>query len=98
MAVAVAGGASRTGPARRRTRFISLQVKVVVGFTLLFSVLFGAVFAWFYNLATANALASIRESLTYTITGAISCIDGDEFAALVAEGQPRPDGLTDDPR
>ena len=81
-----------------RTRFISLQVKLLVGFTLLFTLIFSGVYYWFYSLATADALASIKESLTYTIDGAVAGIDGDEFAALVRDGQRNAAGLTDDPR
>jgi HAMP domain-containing protein len=87
-----------TQQTEKRERFISLRVKLLVGFTVLFSVVFAAAFYWFYSFATDHAMGRIEEDLVDTLNGAIAGIDGDEFIALVTEGKPRDDGLTDDPR
>jgi len=82
----------------RRTRFISLHVKLLVGFTVLFSVVFAVAFYWFYNFATDRAMGRIEEDMIDTLNGAIGGLDGDEFIALAREAEPRDDGLTDDSR
>lgn len=98
-AIALAGERpEQPGGLARRGRFISLRLKLLLAFGLLFSLAFAGAFLWFYSLATDDAMSSIQESLTYTINGAVDGINGDEFQALVAEGQRRPDGLTNDPR
>lgn len=79
-------------------RFISLRVKLLVGFTLLFSIVFAGAFYWFYSFATDMAMRQIEEDLVDTLKGAIAGIDGDDLIALAAEGEPREDGLTDAPR
>ncbi len=71
-------------PARRI--FISLRFKLLIGFTLLFSVVFAAAFYWFYNYATTSALGRVAEDLTDTLLGAAAGIDGDELRALYTEG------------
>ncbi len=79
-------------------RFISLRVKLLVGFTLLFSVVFAIAFYWFFAFATDMALTKIEEDMVTTLYGAIEGIDGDVFAAMAREAESRADGLTDDPR
>jgi HAMP domain-containing protein len=79
-------------------RFISLRVKLLVGFTLLFTVVFAVAFYWFFTFATNMAMQQIEEDMINTLYGAIEGIDADEFLALAEEAEPRADGLTDDPR
>jgi len=79
-------------------RFISLRVKLLVGFTLLFTVVFAIAFYWFFTFATDMALRQIEEDMFTTLQGGLQGIDGDTFAAMAREAQPRADGLTDDPR
>ena len=83
---------------RIKGRFISLRVKLLVGFTLLFSVVFAIAFYWFFAFATDMALTKIEEDMVTTLYGALESIDGDVFAAMAREAELRPDGLTDDPR
>jgi len=85
-------------PTGRRTRFVSLHVKLLIGFTVLFSVVFAITFYWFYNFATDRAMDRIEEDMIDTLNGAIAGVDGDEFIALAREAEPRDDGLTDDTR
>ena len=82
----------------RRTRFISLHAKLLIGFTVLFSVVFAIAFYWFYSFATDRAMHRIEEDMVDTLNGAIAGVDGDEFIALAREAEPREDGLTEDPR
>jgi HAMP domain-containing protein len=79
-------------------RFIGLRVKLLVGFTLLFSAVFGLIFYWIYRFTDDQTLAHIREQLVTTIEGAAQGVDGDMLVALAAEGQPNTDGFSDDPR
>jgi hypothetical protein len=85
-------------PTGQQARFVSLRAKLLVGFTLLFSVVFAGAYYWFYQFATEMALTRIEEDLVATLNAASEGVDGDEFAALAREGVPREDGLTDDPR
>ncbi len=82
----------------RRVRFISLRVKLLVGFTLLFTIVFAGAFYWFNTFAERMALSRIEEDLTATLLAAAADLDGDEFVALYKEGVPREDGFSDDPR
>jgi HAMP domain-containing protein len=77
---------------RRRGRFISLRLKLLVGFTLLFSLVFAAAFYWFYTFATQRALDKIRQDLLDTLAGAAAGVDGDELLALYQGGRPNAAG------
>ena len=90
-------------------RFISLRTKLILGFTLIFTVVFASTYYWFYDFAQREAMDQIKEGLYDTIVGAtqtgilgvgddVQIIDGDEMEGLVKEGQVRDDGLTDDQR
>ncbi|MEJ5309504.1 MAG: HAMP domain-containing protein [Anaerolineae bacterium] len=79
-------------------RFIGLRVKLLVGFTLLFSAVFGFIFYWIYRFSDEQTLTYIREQLINTIKGAAQGMDGDMLVALAAEGRPNADGFSDDPR
>ncbi len=90
-------------------RFVSLQTKLILGFTLIFTVVFASTYYWFYDFAQREAMNQIKEGLYDTIIGAtrtgildvgdtVQIIDGDEMEGLVNEGQIREDGLTDDQR
>lgn len=82
----------------RQKLFISLRVKLLVGFTLLFSIVFAGAYYWFYTFATDQAGRRIQADMIDTMMGAARNIDGDELIALYKEAQPRADGYTDDPR
>lgn len=79
-------------------RFISVRVKLLVGFTLLFGVVFAAAFLWFYTYASGVAEERLRESLHNALVSTAARIDGDEFLALYEDAEPNADGYTDDPR
>lgn len=76
----------------RRIVFFSLRWKLLVGFTLLFSVVFALAFYWFYTFATQQALTRIRTDLLDTLAGASTLIDGEALTSLVQDGQPNAAG------
>jgi HAMP domain-containing protein len=78
---------------------MSLRIQILLGFTLLFSIIFAIAFYWFYQYSTNRALDRIREDMIDTLKGTILGIDGDEFEALAKEIPPMEDGVPDeDPR
>ncbi len=83
---------------QRAAPFVSLTAKFVVGFTVLFALVFVGVWFWLFSVVTDATLSTIKASLTDTVNGAVAGVNGDEFAALVREGQPNAAGLSDDPR
>ena len=83
---------------KNKVFFISLRIKLLIGFTLLFTVVFAVAFYWFYQFSTDLAMQRITDDLVNTIQGAAKLIDGDEFQALYTEATPREDGYTDDLR
>lgn len=82
----------------RRARFVSLRLKFLLGFTLLFSIVFAGAFYWFYTYATDMAMEQIRDDMVNTLRAGVAGINGDEFAALATEAQPNQAGASDDPR
>ncbi len=95
--------------AKATGKFIGVRTKLMVSFTLIFTVVFAVAYYWFYTFATDSAMGRITEDLIGTIRGAtesgilgendaVQTIDGDELGALIAEVEPGEDGLTDDPR
>ena len=85
-------------PGSTKTRFISLRLKLLLGFTLLFSLVFAAAFYWFYTFAEQVAMSRIQEDLVNTLLAAAEGVDGDELVALAKEGIPNEAGFSDDPR
>jgi HAMP domain-containing protein len=77
--------------------FLGLRVKLVVGFTLIFSVVFGVAYFWFFTFATDMAIDRIKSDLSGTLLGAADKIDKAGFEELVTDAEPRADGYTDDP-
>ena len=70
------------------SRFIGLRVKLIAGFTILFTVIFALTFLWFDAFSSRVALNRIEEDLIDTLNGTIAGIDGDEFARLAEESVP----------
>jgi len=89
--------------------FIRIRTKLLVGFSLVFTIAFASTYIWFYSFATNSATQQITEDLVGTVKGAtgsgilgsndtMQIINGDELGSLINEVEPGPDGLTDDPR
>lgn len=80
------------------TFFISLRVRLLVIFCLLFAFLLAGAFFWFYNYTMNTALEERREEIAILLDTTSALIDGDDLVALYQEGKTRADGLTDDSR
>ncbi len=74
-----------TAPAR--TFFISLRLRLLVVFTLLFLIVLSGVFLWFRAFATESALKDLQNDLRATAITAAAGIDGDEHQRLFENGQ-----------
>jgi HAMP domain-containing protein len=86
-------------PTHRRHIEPSLSWKLIVAFSLVFSVVFALAFWWFYNFSTKTALNQITQDMTGTLTATIDGIDGDQFEALVKNAKVDETGVPkDDPR
>ncbi len=71
-------------------RFLSLRVKLLLGFTLAFTIVFAAAYYWFYSFAVGQALSQIETDLKTTLEAAASGVDGDELHALYTDGSADP--------
>lgn len=83
---------------QRPTQFVSLRVKLLIGFSLIFSFVFAGAFYWFYTFTTDKTISRLREDLRSTLEGAVEGVDADELVALYEEGMPNEEGFSDDPR
>lgn len=52
---------------KNKVFFISLRIKLLIGFTLLFTVVFAVAFYWFYQFSTDLAMQRITDDLVNTI-------------------------------
>jgi HAMP domain-containing protein len=85
-------------PKARRQIFISLRFKLIIAFTVLFSVVFAASYYWFYTSSVERALARVTEDLNVVLTGAAAKINGDDLQELATSVKANANGYTDDPR
>jgi HAMP domain-containing protein len=76
----------------RQSIFFSLRWKLLIGFTLLFSIVFALAFYWFYTFATQQAVNRIRADLLDVLQGAAGYVDGDTLASIARDGQPNAAG------
>lgn len=77
---------------------IGLKVKLLIGFSVVFSVVFAGAFYWFYNFTTYKTIARLRADMRSTLEGAIARIDEEELIALYQQGDPNEAGFSNDPR
>ncbi|WP_416666860.1 sensor histidine kinase [Egbenema bharatensis] len=77
---------------------ISLRTKLLVGFSVVFTLVFAGTFFWFYAFATERTLSYLRTEMRSTLQGAAEGVDVDELLALYAEGDRNAAGFSDDPR
>ncbi|MCC7452134.1 MAG: HAMP domain-containing protein [Anaerolineae bacterium] len=85
-------------PAKPRKFFISLRLRLLIFFTVIFVVVFAGVFYWFYDFSTQKALSLLGADIVSTLNGTVGGIDPAEFTALYNEAKPNADNFTDDPR
>lgn len=73
---------------------MSLRLKLLVGFTIVYSIVFATAYVWFYRYSTDRAMQRIQQDLVDTLTGTIAGIDPKAFQTLatveVPEGQRLP--------
>ncbi len=72
--------------------YFSLRWKLLIGFTLIFSVVFAIAFYWFYTFASTQALTRIQQDLLDTLNGASQEVSGDVLQGLIKEGKPNAQG------
>lgn len=81
----------------KKVRFISMRVKLLVGFTIVFSAVFAAAYYWFYQFGTNMALDLISEDMVNTLQAGIDRVDVDGFAALGVRAMADETDLEGDP-
>lgn len=79
-------------------RFVSIRWKVLVGFTVLFSIAFAIALIGFTDLAVTAATNQIQADLTQTMEGIAQQVDVEMLLDLAANGEPNEAGFSDDPR
>lgn len=92
------GNHSLTRVPKQATEFVSLRVKLLIGFSFIFSVVFAGAFLWFYNFTTDKTISRLRQDLRSTLEGAAEGVDVEELMALYQEGKVNENGFSDDPR
>jgi len=85
-------------PTPPRARMISLRLKILIVFTLVFSLVFAGAFYWFYEFSTQRAMARVGDDLRDTLKGAAMGINAEELRSLYRDGAPNADNFSDDPR
>lgn len=88
---------TRPPSTERSLKLVSLRLKLLSSFTVLFVAVFSGVYYWFYQFSTQKSMEHVQEDLVQTLNGAVKGIDGDSFVAL-RQAKPRSDGYSDDPR
>ena len=68
---------------KKRIFNISLRVKLLIGFTFIFSIVFAVAFYWFYSFATNMAMHKLSDELTSIITGTASQLNVQEFETIL---------------
>jgi methyl-accepting chemotaxis protein len=70
---------------RARKRYVSLRVKIWIGFILIFTPVFIASYYWFYQFTSDRVFNRITTELVATVDGAIKGMDVDNFVQLYKE-------------
>ena len=92
------GHTASTLVSSKTTEFVSLRVKLLIGFSFIFSVVFAGAFLWFYNFTTDKTITRLRQDLRSTLKGAAEGVNVDELMDLYAEGTVNSEGFSDDSR
>jgi methyl-accepting chemotaxis protein len=82
---------------KQQDRFVSLRWKLLIGFTVVFSIVFFAAFYWFLTYSLKTLENQIAEDLKSTHAGASLGIPGDLVVELAEEGEADADGSSDHP-
>jgi methyl-accepting chemotaxis protein len=70
---------------RGAKRYISLRVKIWIGFILIFTPVFIGSYYWFYQYTSLRVFQTISDKLVNTINGAVKGMDTDGFVQLYQE-------------
>lgn len=89
MTTSAASPVVETLPERRRW-FLSIRARLVLAFTLLFTVVFAGLGYSVYTFASQRALDRLAEDLLVLLRGAASGVNGDDFASM-AQMEALPD-------
>ncbi|MDB9529659.1 HAMP domain-containing protein [Oscillatoria sp. CS-180] len=80
---------------QRLSKKLSLRTKLLIGFTLLFSGVFGLIFYWFYTFTINKTSERLYADMHQTIIGAAKEIDPLEVVELYEDGFAFKDSLAD---
>lgn len=75
----------KTEPVKSTGRFLSLRVKIWIGFILIFTLVFVASYYWFYQYTNTRVFQTITDDLEDTIGGALKGINTENFVRLYEE-------------
>jgi len=67
---------------KTRRRYVSLRLKIWLGFILIFTPVFVASYYWFYQYTTDRVFKSISDGLVNTVNGAVKGMDTASFVKL----------------
>ncbi|MEO0354343.1 MAG: HAMP domain-containing sensor histidine kinase [Cyanobacteria bacterium P01_A01_bin.3] len=85
-------------PSRPSGTFISLRAKLLLTFSIVFSLLFVGACYRSYRFSTERAIARLRQDMEDTLTGATAGVNVQELLALYREGEPNDEQFSDDAR
>ncbi|MGJ3245625.1 MAG: ATP-binding protein [Elainellaceae cyanobacterium] len=77
---------------------LSLRTKLLLTFSLAFSLVFAGAFYWFYTFTTNQVMFRLRDDMRSTLRGAATGVDVQELMALYKTGNANAAGFSDDPR
>lgn len=77
---------------------ISLRAKLLIGFSVAFSLVFAGAFYWFYSFATEKTMTRLRADMRSTLQGAKAGVDVQDLMGLYREGERNEAGFSDDAR
>ncbi|MCZ2128131.1 MAG: HAMP domain-containing protein [Anaerolineales bacterium] len=75
----------KTEPRKQPVHFVSLRLKIWIGFTLIFTPVFIASYFWFFEYTSQRVFQTITDNLMETINGAVKGMDKEGFQELYAE-------------
>lgn len=75
---------SIANPPGKRAQFFNLRLKLLLGFTVVYSIAFVSAYGWFYRYSTDRAIQWMQQELVDTLEGTITGIDAVEFQRLAA--------------
>ena len=79
-------------------KFVSLRSKILLAFTLMFTVFGVGIYYWFYRFTTEKILTRLKEDLRTMVIASSQQINVKQLQELIAEGKVNGDGRSDDPR